>query len=439
MTVLLIVFLTAGLVFCADKNQKEMVYMTYVNARYQFEVKYPKDLLKPSPPPDNNDGRSFDSTNKLIHISVGGSYNALMHTWKEEFQSEIDDFKDVQITYKIFKKNYFVISGYQGNKVIYYKELKVTEDGGDVFLSFYAEYPKKEKETWDSIIATCANSFMMSKIKIPNDTNAFGLGTNADQFTDYYDEKDKINYWGIKTTVADNSIVNFDKDNYKFTKDTEIIDTAILPCNNKLGLVLFMKNPKFEKSKIESDDYYTCTDYSRGNYFSGKAFLSLVDIDSKKVLQTIRIPGINYEDEKGNTSESDVDLPKSIRPGYLYSVTNFKSSKTDATPKIINFKDFFGDGKVDEFVLFNSEDCDSIVTLLAGYDEKNNKILVYPIELHVNGKIGTGYWLERLFIQKPKRKFHWEFELDFRKQGGKLEKYIIDYVEKERKFICNEM
>ena len=178
---MLLILLAAGPVFCSD-NAAKTVYMIYINARYQFEVMYPKDLLKPDPPPDNNDGRSFYSGNKQVHMIVWGGYNVAEYSWKENFEKTIEGFKDAQITYKSFKKNSFVISGYRKDKIFYRKELTVVEDGTEVFLGFEIEYPKSDKESWNDIVTTCANSFKMSKINIPTDTDAMGLGANMDQF-----------------------------------------------------------------------------------------------------------------------------------------------------------------------------------------------------------------------------------------------------------------
>lgn len=171
----------AGPVFCYYQNQKAD-YITYFNARYQFEVKYPRDLLKPNPPPADNDGRSFDSPDKKTKMIVAGGYNAMEWSWKENFEKTLEEFKDAKITYKIFKKDLFVISGYQGDKIFYCKELRVIEDGMEVFLEFDIEYPQKDKGMWNDIVTACVNSFRMSDTNIPTDTNLFGLGTNADQF-----------------------------------------------------------------------------------------------------------------------------------------------------------------------------------------------------------------------------------------------------------------
>ncbi len=184
-TVIFLILITSfgiGSTLNNDSIQGKIFYMTYVNARYQFEVLFPKDLLKPNPPPDNNDGRSFDSDDKQVYMVVWGGYNVMGNTWKEDFKSALDGFEDAQITYKIFKKNMFVISGMRKDKIFYRKQLRVTEEGGEVFLGFEIEYPKKDKEIWNAIAAKCANSFKRSKVNIPTDTNAMGLGTNFDQF-----------------------------------------------------------------------------------------------------------------------------------------------------------------------------------------------------------------------------------------------------------------
>ena len=161
--VLLTACLTVWPVLAADKASQNIPMMTYVNARFQFEVNYPKDLLEPDPPPDNNDGLNFYSKDKQVHLVVTGRYNVLDYSWKQEFQSALDLLKDTKITYKVFKKNTFVISGYRGDKIFYHKEITVMEDDSEVYLIFEIEYPQKDKGTWNAIAATCASSFKMSK------------------------------------------------------------------------------------------------------------------------------------------------------------------------------------------------------------------------------------------------------------------------------------
>lgn len=138
--------------------KKAVEYETYVNVRFNFSIKYPKDLLAPRGESANGDGNTFVSKDQQTTLLVWGRYNAVPSTWAEEYQSKLDYFKDTQVTYKAFKQDSFVISGLKNEKIFYYKEISVLENGGKVFLCLQLEYPKKDKEKWDAILRICTKS-----------------------------------------------------------------------------------------------------------------------------------------------------------------------------------------------------------------------------------------------------------------------------------------
>ncbi len=156
-------FLIVGPVTADEKVPGKVTYMTYVNARFHFEVKFPRHLVAPEPPPDNNDGRNFYSKDKKVHMVVVGQYNALGYTWKDEYKNALKLLKDTKVTYKVFKDKSFVISGFRGDKIFYHKEMTVTQDNNEVYLTFEIEYPRQDKGIWNDIAATCADSLKLSK------------------------------------------------------------------------------------------------------------------------------------------------------------------------------------------------------------------------------------------------------------------------------------
>lgn len=159
----IILLLVACPVWGVEKAPEKVTYMTYINARFQYEVKFPRHLVGPDPPPDNNDGRNFYSKDKNVHMCVVGQFNSLDYTWEDEFKKALDLLKDTKITYKSFKQKSFVISGYRGDKIYYHKELTVMQDKNETYYIFEIEYPQKDKETWNDIAAICANSLKLSK------------------------------------------------------------------------------------------------------------------------------------------------------------------------------------------------------------------------------------------------------------------------------------
>jgi hypothetical protein len=173
----------ASPIFSADSTNAKVEYGTYINARYDFELKYPKNILIPDlPPPDNNDAGGFISKDKQVDIAAQGKH-LVINTWKEEYQGVLDYHKKGKITYKHFNKKFFVVSGYEGDQVFYSKVIWLGPDDLPIVLVFDATYPKKDKKFWDPIITVCANSLKPSKIKIPTKCNSLsGIGPNTDQY-----------------------------------------------------------------------------------------------------------------------------------------------------------------------------------------------------------------------------------------------------------------
>jgi len=61
------------------------------------------------------------------------------------------------------------------------------------------------------------------------------------------------------------------------------------------GLVLWMQEPERHPRESEPDEPYTCPEETQGSYWTGPAFVSLVDLKAKKVLDTLAI----QSDEEG--------------------------------------------------------------------------------------------------------------------------------------------
>ncbi len=94
-----------------------------------------------------------------------------------------------------------------------------------------------------------------------------------------------------------------------FPANSVILEQKTVTPNRQL--VLWMQDPKMNPRSDDEDDIYTCPDETRGSYYSGKANVSLVDLKSRKIINTIEI--------KGNGISSDdntLDLPYWIHKGY---------------------------------------------------------------------------------------------------------------------------
>jgi hypothetical protein len=114
-----------------------------------FKLKYPEDKLIL----DWESG-TFYSKDLQTFAVISESQNDL----KNEYQKQLKllSQQGVQITYEVLKNKSFVISGNQGNNIVYFKSIKIY---GIKNFGFKMIFPRKDKQIWEPILALCANSF----------------------------------------------------------------------------------------------------------------------------------------------------------------------------------------------------------------------------------------------------------------------------------------
>jgi hypothetical protein len=192
-----------------------------------------------------------------------------------------------------------------------------------------------------------------------------------------------------------------------------------------------MVNPEKYSNNYKADDIYTCPDQTRGSHFSGPARVSLVDNNSNRIINTIEIR------QEYNEGLDTFDIPFAIRKGYYYK-TNGKSEKwKEIKPQIMWLKDYNGDGKTLEFVLFDAISCMGLETTLIGYSPFQDKVVQYPIKLEIYDKeqyVQESHWADYLFGKKPLKPGYWKYEVDYRGRGGFLCKYEVHYNKKTDTF-----
>ncbi|MGE3468638.1 MAG: hypothetical protein AB7J13_17100 [Pyrinomonadaceae bacterium] len=156
-TVLISVLLLA---VCAESAVGQTRYKTYANARFDYQIKYPVDVLVPLSEAENGDGRVFESKDKTAKMLVWGQYNALFDTLKGAYENDLKE-RLTGITYKVLLKNGYVISGKRGNTIFYQKTILNGTDGdsGAIFCTFSIEYPRSAKAKFDPMVRRISKSF----------------------------------------------------------------------------------------------------------------------------------------------------------------------------------------------------------------------------------------------------------------------------------------
>lgn len=181
---------------------------------------------------------------------------------------------------------------------------------------------------------------------------------------------------------------------------------------------LWMENPE-KTPRDTSEDIYSCPEQTRGHYYTGIAKVSLINTQTKTIIQTLDI-----KSDDDNTNK--IDLPYLIKHGYYYSVPKTGKNQ-EGKPQILLLKDYNNDGKKHEFALFDAIACMGLETSLIGYSEKQDKLMQYQTELKTQQGTRTQYWTDYLFTQQANKQGIWQYEIDYRGRAGSLDKYDIHY------------
>ncbi len=129
----------------------------YCNSRFAFCIDYPSNLTM-QPAPDNDDGRTFKSKDGRVKMLAYGSNNSLLEKLETRFRAESSSSDTRKVTYKLFKPDFFVISGIE-NKNVFYQKVLFENDG---YKTFLITYPVTQKKIYDSISAKISASFKHS-------------------------------------------------------------------------------------------------------------------------------------------------------------------------------------------------------------------------------------------------------------------------------------
>ena len=161
MRVMLLCILTVcyGLTVCvvADASNSVEKYSTYSNSRFSYSVSYPAALLIPQGEAANGDGQKFLSRDGRAEMIVYGSNNALDQSLRNLYNEQLrgGNRPKKAVTYKVLRDNWFVISGYEGDRVFYQK----TIFRGGVFKTFRIEYDKSLADIFAKVTKSVAASF----------------------------------------------------------------------------------------------------------------------------------------------------------------------------------------------------------------------------------------------------------------------------------------
>lgn len=208
--------------------------------------------------------------------------------------------------------------------------------------------------------------------------------------------------------------------------------------------VLWMLNPtRHPREMSVEDEPYTCPEVTRGHYYSGRTRVSLVNTRTRKLINTLSIKQ-EYWDEEDTDS---FDLPYKILKGSpfnqsivgsYYHVAGVSQGQ-EGRPTVMLLRDFNGDGRAQEFALFDALACMGLQTTLIGYSAGQDKVIQYRVNLSVNGEDNQPrtqnlHWADYLFSIEPCGRGFWRYEIDYRGRGGSLNTFRVSYNRRKEEF-----
>lgn len=153
MNKILILVATLSVLFFSQAVSAQTNFKTYSNARFGYSISYPAHLLAPQGEADNGDGQVFK--NQDAEMRVFGSHMLLNGTLLKEFNSVVKEHGST-VTYKTYRKNYFVVSALSEGYIFYQKTI-ARPDG--TFITFTINYDEGKRKIYDDVVTRIVKSF----------------------------------------------------------------------------------------------------------------------------------------------------------------------------------------------------------------------------------------------------------------------------------------
>lgn len=142
----------------ATSRREDDGWEIYSNARFQYQICYPSQLLKPQGEPDNGDGQKFLASDGG-ELTVFGGYNDVLH-WTIEYTLKTYSADLVgqkgKITYQVIKNDWAVFSGDDGERTEFYGKIFIRNNK---FYMFEITYKKEHKNKYSKIVEIISRCF----------------------------------------------------------------------------------------------------------------------------------------------------------------------------------------------------------------------------------------------------------------------------------------
>ena len=138
--------------------------LQYKNARYGFTMTYPSSfVLDPDSIPEGGDSARFWTTDRRATAVVTGIRNGLgqsLNDLLEEATKDVTENSHGTITYTRARDNWFVISGFIGERIFYRRSF--LSDRSRVIGSLWIEFPRTMRPCFEDAVSMMSLSFRPS-------------------------------------------------------------------------------------------------------------------------------------------------------------------------------------------------------------------------------------------------------------------------------------
>ncbi len=194
-------------------------------------------------------------------------------------------------------------------------------------------------------------------------------------------------------------------------------------------LLIYVEDPKFNEIPKDASGYIymSCPEVTEGQAIEGIYHLALFQNNSivnDKIIPVGDNVVFNNSEEAGESAALRQKLVfKNTKINIYWMFNGLEPSKQEEynleKVTLINFKDYTGDGQKYEFKLIGATfPCGHTEFLIAGYDQENNKAVVYPVVENQD----TFYWRDN-FDPDSVGKVEWRFQCG--DHGNDLEEYKL--------------
>jgi len=138
-------------------NRKVNTVAQYTNERFGFTLTYPASQFVIKTLSDNGDGITLYNADRSLELKAYGSWYG--DNIGEIYREELGWAKDAgkKVTYKVLKKNWFVLSGMDRKKQTIFYEKTYFRTGKST--SYRLEYPIRDKAKYNSLVSTINKNF----------------------------------------------------------------------------------------------------------------------------------------------------------------------------------------------------------------------------------------------------------------------------------------